>query len=43
MEQHDVNPKVRLLTCQVETGFGIQAVIAFQGAGEGQFGHTTSF
>lgn len=42
MEQHDVYPEVRLSTAQVETGLGVQAVVAFQRAGEQQLRHAAS-
>lgn len=42
MQQHDVNPKVRLLAGQEETGFGVQAVEALQGTGERELGHAAS-
>lgn len=42
MQQHDVNPKMRLSARQAETRLGVEAVVALQRTGEGQLGYTSA-
>lgn len=42
MQQHDVDPEMRLPAGQVETGLGVQTVVALKRTGERQLGHAPS-